>query len=836
MRARATILGAAAILFAAKASAAPLDVVPFATLDVPRFTSSTLGFSELDAGPGAVRDGDPTTAWVVPGDPDATSTLLLDWSGWGATPFVVTELRIDVDPPSAALAIDAGTDLASIAPAAVSIARDATGATVAFTSGAPLRLLRIGLPGGAKVASIHATATPGGALAGTPTATCDADGVHLTVPTTGALALAVSRVGSPFGITRRRFGTITDATVRFDARPATYSYAIAPVGADTAATVSVTCDGAAMTRLPADAIHGTVEGFYGRPWTWHERAKVVASMGALGLDTFVYAPKDDPYHRDKWREPYPADAMARFKDLAALGRGLGVNVVYAISPGQDIDPNKASDVDALLAKIDAMAGVGLRDAALLMDDLDAATHPHDAALGHAHAALATALLASMRRRDPAARLWFVPTVYSGLVPSLPAGDAAYVSALSALPSGVPIAWTGNGVFSSSLALADGVAFVALAGRGAKDLWVWDNYPANDVAVFRSLYGRPIVGRDSLLPDGGGLLANPMRHALASLPAIASYAELAADPAAYATARRSGAPIANAARALALADADAPPRALADFFAELVHHDTIWPNDFASPELTRAIATYLARPTGGAMRDAALDLVTRLGRLAVADVDLRRDLDDTALSDEIDAHARTTSAIARAVLAAVSADRAERLGDAAAATSLRQRAACDWLLVNQPTWWTIQKAVEALVPKIDTSSCADTGDPLAGPASRDALVGRPIALSFADAQEEPSAAWSLVGPEGATVGDDGVVAWTPSRLGRYRFVAIRAGASGAAAKAFDVVVVERRPSAAVDAGGCGCASTPNHGGAAPIVVGILVLALRLRGRRALTGCA
>ena len=837
---------AALMLSTASARAEPIDVAAFATIDVaPRFTTSTIGFSELEAGPGAVRDGDATTAWIVPADPAAIGALTFDWSGWGVAPFVLPELRVDLVPADAAIEIDTGIDAASLAPTTATIARDANGVTLTFVNGAPLRMLRIRAPGGTRIVAIRANASPGGTLAGAPTATCDADGVHLGVATNALLALKVTRAlstGGALTFTRRRLdgSPITDASVRFEARPATYAYTVTPLGSDAApATVSVTCNGAALSRPPSTAIHGVIEGFYGRPWTWGEREKIVRAMGALGLDTYIYAPKNDAFHRDKWRDAYDAAALAHFKGLADLGRGVGVNVVYAISPGQDIDAAKPSDVDALVAKISAMAtGASIRDAALLMDDLDATAHPHDAALGQAHAALASKLLASMTMRDPAARLWFVPTVYSGLAANLGAGDAAYVAALSALPAGVAIAWTGDGVFSRELKLSDGTAFVALAGRGPKDLWVWDNYPVNDVALFRSLYTRPIVGRESLLPGSGGLVSNPMRHALASIPAMASYAELAQDPAGYAAARTEGRPLTQASLALLLADADAPPNALGTFFAELVHHNTIWPNDYASPALTSAIDAYLSS-TSAPAPNVAFDLAARLARLAIVDVDLRRDLDDQALSDELDAHARVTSAIASIAIDAISADRAERLGDAKSASGLRARAACNWLLVNQPTWWTIQKAIERLVPKADTSACAETADPLAAPIARQGAIGQPFAVTLSDAQSEAGAAWAAIGPEGVSISAEGVMQWTPSRLGRYRLVAIRSGNAGAAAKTFDVVVLERlQPeSVTIASKGCGCGvvGAAHDGSAFAGIVVALALWIGRRARR-LPGCA
>ena len=58
---------------------------------------------------------------------------------------------------------------------------------------------------------------------------------------------------------------------------------------------------------------GTIEGFYGSPWTAEERLDQLAFYGRYKLNTYVYAPKDDPYHRDRWREPYPPDALAQLR-------------------------------------------------------------------------------------------------------------------------------------------------------------------------------------------------------------------------------------------------------------------------------------------------------------------------------------------------------------------------------------------------------------------------------------------------------------------------------------------------------------------------------------------
>lgn len=37
--------------------------------------------------------------------------------------------------------------------------------------------------------------------------------------------------------------------------------------------------------------------------------------GEYKMNAYIYAPKSDPYHREKWREPYPASELDRMKEL-----------------------------------------------------------------------------------------------------------------------------------------------------------------------------------------------------------------------------------------------------------------------------------------------------------------------------------------------------------------------------------------------------------------------------------------------------------------------------------------------------------------------------------------
>lgn len=51
---------------------------------------------------------------------------------------------------------------------------------------------------------------------------------------------------------------------------------------------------------------GVVEGFYGTPWSHKVRLSLIDFYGKFKMNIYLYAPKDDPYHRvPHWRDPYP---------------------------------------------------------------------------------------------------------------------------------------------------------------------------------------------------------------------------------------------------------------------------------------------------------------------------------------------------------------------------------------------------------------------------------------------------------------------------------------------------------------------------------------------------
>ena len=63
--------------------------------------------------------------------------------------------------------------------------------------------------------------------------------------------------------------------------------------------------GVRIEDAPVLRHRGIIEGFYGEPWSHEERLAALRLAGRVKLNSYVYAPKDDPWHRERWRELYP---------------------------------------------------------------------------------------------------------------------------------------------------------------------------------------------------------------------------------------------------------------------------------------------------------------------------------------------------------------------------------------------------------------------------------------------------------------------------------------------------------------------------------------------------
>ena len=277
------------------------------------------------------------------------------------------------------------------------------------------------------------------------------------------------------------------------------------------------------------AIRGVIEGFYGPPWTHAARLRMIDFMADTGFNTYIYAPKDDPYHRERWRSPYPPPAMRKLRELINRCLERNVDFCWAVSPGLSASYAAQGTFRALAKKMLAVAGKGVSTFNLLLDDIPedlrhAADKKKYKSLAHAQSDFANRLLARLRKSIPDCRLWFCPTTYIGTRPT------PYLKTIGAeLDPDIDVFWTGPVVVSPDITAADARAFGKIIQR--KPL-LWDNYPVNDYNR-NTLNLGPLRNRD---PRLGKLLAgyfsNPMNEDECSKISLLTIADYLENPAEY----------------------------------------------------------------------------------------------------------------------------------------------------------------------------------------------------------------------------------------------------------------------------------------------------------------
>lgn len=382
--------------------------------------------------------------------------------------------------------------------------------------------------------------------------------------------------------------------------------------------------GVSVSDYPAMPLRGAIEGFYGSPWTHAERLDQLAFYGDVKANTYVYAPKDDPYHRERWRDPYPANKLAELGELVDAATAHHVRFTYALSPGVSICYSDTADRAALTAKLQAMYDLGVRAFSIPLDDIsytrwncaaDQTTYgaPGRAAAGRAQVDLLNDVQRNfVATHDGSYPLQMVPTEYGDLT------DTAYKQVLrSTLDPEVLVMWTGTDVVPPSITVAQAEAASALFGR---KVFVWDNYPVNDYAQTAGrLLLAPYDHREPGLSDHvAGIVSNPMNQAAASKVAEFTIADFAWHDRAYDRDRS------WRAAASYLADGDRrATRALLDFF-DLNHvAPTFGPQPWQpqAPALSAAVAEFWTGHEAGDP-EALPDFRAHVGRLAAAPAVIR----------------------------------------------------------------------------------------------------------------------------------------------------------------------------------------------------------------------
>ena len=265
--------------------------------------------------------------------------------------------------------------------------------------------------------------------------------------------------------------------------------------------------------LPA---RGVVEGFYGTPWSHEARLSLIDFYGRYKMNTYIYGPKDDPYHSSpNWRKPYPENEAAEIKELVEACRANYVDFVWAIHPGQDIKWNE-EDYAALVAKFENMYALGVRAFAIFFDDISG-----DGANPYRQVELLNRLGEEfVKVKGDVAPLIICPTDYnrSWANPTERGSLAVYGRELD--PS-VRVFWTGDYVCSDLTP----ATLEWVGSRIQRPALYWWNFPVTDYCRHIVMQG-PVYGLDQTLTAENlcGFVSNPMEHAEASKLALYGVAD------------------------------------------------------------------------------------------------------------------------------------------------------------------------------------------------------------------------------------------------------------------------------------------------------------------------
>jgi protein O-GlcNAcase/histone acetyltransferase len=147
-----------------------------------------------------------------------------------------------------------------------------------------------------------------------------------------------------------------------------------------------------MWRRREQFLCGVVEGFYGRPWLSSQRVDLFNRMSEWGMNTYLYAPKDDDKHRASWRDLYSLEEAEQLSHLLLQASSRGIIFIYAIAPGLDMTFSSSQEISLLKRKLDQVSALGCNSFAILFDDIDTDLCPADDKMfsSFAHAQVATA--------------------------------------------------------------------------------------------------------------------------------------------------------------------------------------------------------------------------------------------------------------------------------------------------------------------------------------------------------------------------------------------------------------------------------------------------------------
>ena len=261
---------------------------------------------------------------------------------------------------------------------------------------------------------------------------------------------------------------------------------------------------------------GVIEGFFGQSWSWDERTAYASFLRTHGYSFYIYAPKDEPFLRKRWSEPFPAERLTQLSTLFSTYTSCGIQRGVGLSPYEAYRDYDSGARARLREKVKVLNTLSLDILCVLFDDMRGDVP--------ALAETQIRILGDIREVSNAPRIIFCPTYYSydpiiercfGPMPP------HYLEDLGrGLDQSIDLFWTGEKVMSS--AYPEG-HLKEVAERMRRKPFLWDNYPVNDSKrASPFLFLKAFENRGPHLADlASGHAVNPMKQPWLSQIPLAS---------------------------------------------------------------------------------------------------------------------------------------------------------------------------------------------------------------------------------------------------------------------------------------------------------------------------
>ncbi|HAT4242691.1 beta-N-acetylglucosaminidase domain-containing protein [Clostridium perfringens] len=268
-----------------------------------------------------------------------------------------------------------------------------------------------------------------------------------------------------------------------------------------------------VTDYPEIEFRGFIEGFYGVPWSHEDRMNLMKDTSEYKMNTYIYAPKDDPYHRLSWKELYPEQEAKQIAELAKAGAENNFNFCWTIHPGATLQFTD-EDFDALINKFEQLYSLGVRQFGVLFDDTD------DWRNGQKQAEWINKIDTEfVKAKGDVAPMIVISARYnSAWGPNM---DRYFKPFMQTLHDDIQVMWTGHATMSN--VSKEVFEWPKIQTGVDKDVAVWWNYPVNDYCDSRILMA-PLHNLNQDLDNVSGFFSNPMNQAEASKVALYSIAD------------------------------------------------------------------------------------------------------------------------------------------------------------------------------------------------------------------------------------------------------------------------------------------------------------------------